>query len=484
MNQSIMRNLILIAFLFVCSAISAIETLAVGGKVLCNGKGIEGVVVTDGETFATTNKKGVFSMQINSESKFVYISTPSGYSTSVQNGVVKYYLPMQGAGKSYNFNLAKSNTDATQYRLVVISDPQIWAEKEFVKLSGAMQDVKETVDSYHNDRPFFGICCGDIVSSNHSFYPKYNDIIESSGVTFRNVIGNHDMTNYGRSFETSLKDYEEMYGPAYYSYNIGDIHYVVLNDNFYVGRDWYYIGYLPEDQLKWLETDLKYVKDGSTVILMMHIPTTCMEKDRKEFHYETSASTLINHRGLYDILKPYNTHIFSGHTHTPFNTQIAPNIYEHVMPGLSGAWWQGPVCTDGAPNGYEIFEVNGSELTWYYKSTGYPKEYQMKVFSGEDYPDFKGYVVANVWNSDKLWKIELYEDGKRIGEMERFSTYDPHVKEIYSKNDKLDHKWIGPSLSDHFYRAPLSETAKEIEVKATDRFGNVFVGKLERKSNL
>jgi len=476
-----MRNFVLIFFLIVCNAIYAIETFTIEGKVLCNGKGIENVVVTDGETFATTNNKGVFSMVINSESKFVYISTPSGYNSQVENGVVKYYLPLQGSGKNYNFNLHKSNTDAKRYGLVVISDPQIWAEKEFAKLSISMQDIKETVNSYNNDRPFFGICCGDIVSSNHSFYPRYNEIIESSDITFRNVMGNHDMTNFGRSFETSLSNYESMYGPAYYSYNIGDIHYVVLDNNFYVGRDWYYIGYLPEKQLKWLEKDLKYLKEGSTVILMMHIPSTCTEKDRKEFRYENSASTMINHRGLYDILKPYNVHIFSGHTHTPFNTQITQNLYEHVMPGLSGAWWQGPYCTDGAPNGYEVFEVNGSELKWYYKSTDYPKEYQLKVFSGDDYPDFKGYVVANVWNSDASWKVELYVNGKCIREMERFSAYDPRVKEFYSNTEKLDHKWIYPSLSDHFYRAPLSEAAKNIEVRATDRFGNLFIGKLERK---
>ena len=65
--------------------------------------------------------------------------------------------------------------------------------------------------------------------------------------------------------------------------------------------------------------------------------------------------------------------------------------------------------------------------------------------------------------------------------MERFSAYDPRVKEFYSNTEKLDHKWIYPSLSDHFYRAPLSEAAKNIEVRATDRFGNLFIGKLERK---
>lgn len=478
-----MKKYALIALLlFVCNTSWAIEVMKVGGRVHCLGKALQGVVVTDGETFATTDKHGQFAMQINVESKFIYISTPSGYDSPKKDGVVKYYLPISGAGMKYNFSLVKSNTDAAKYRLIVISDPQIWAEKEFPKFAESIKDVKQTVDSYKDESPFFGICCGDIIANNHSFYPKYNEIIESSGVPFRNVMGNHDMTNYGRSFETSFTNYEKMYGPSYYSYNIGKIHYVVLNNNFFVGRDWYYIGYLPEKQLKWLENDLKHIKVGSTVVLMMHIPTTCMEKDRKEFRYETCATTMINHRGLYDVLKPYDTHIFSGHTHTAFNTQIAPNIYEHVMPGFSGAWWQGPLCTDGAPSGYEVFEVNGDKFTsWYYKSVGYPKEHQMKVMSGDDYPDFKGYIVANIWNSDESWKVQLYEDGKCIGTMERFTTHDPQVKELYSKTDKLDHKWIGSTLSNHFYRAPLSTTAKSIQVKAIDKFGNEYIGQLIRK---
>ena len=91
------------------------------------------------------------------------------------------------------------------------------------------------------------ICLGDIVGWDHSIYPEYNKIMAKTGIEYRNVIGNHDMTNWGRSYETSMKNYGDMYGPAWYSFNVGDVHYVMLNDNFYVGRDYFYIGYLDEN---------------------------------------------------------------------------------------------------------------------------------------------------------------------------------------------------------------------------------------------
>lgn len=171
--------------------------------------------------------------------------------------------------------------------------------------------------------------------------------------------------------------------------------------------------------------------------------------------------------------KLYRAHIISGHTHTTFNQSIAPGLYEHVTPALSGAWWQGPLCTDGTPAGYGVYEVNGDRIDWYYKSTGYPADYQMKIYSGREYPQFEGYAVANVWASDPAWEVEFTIDGVPVGPAERFQAYDPAAKQLYSDTSQMDHKWIYPSISDHYYRVALPEGAKRVEVSATDRFGRI-----------
>ncbi len=438
------------------------------------GKPLSGVVVTDGIDFAVTDINGRYSLSSISGARFVYISTPSGYNAPVSDGVIRFYKELNPTSKKYDFSLIRKDKDDTHHAFIAIADPQIWAQKEFVKLEKAAEDIKSTISEFKEGIPFHGICCGDIISSNHSFYEMYNHTISKSGIPFYNCIGNHDMTNWGRSFETSHKDYEQMYGPTYYSYNVGKVHYVVLNDNFYIGRDYFYIGYLEEKQLAWLGKDLSTIAKGSTVVISFHIPSSCEPEDRRQFSYDKAGFTMTNHKGLYDLLRPFNAHIISGHTHTTFNQQIAPRLYEHNLPALSGAWWQGELCTDGTPNGYGVFEVIGDSIGWYYKSVGHVKDYQMNVYSDDGYPEFKGYVVANIWNSDPSWRVELYEDGVNKGLMERFKAYDPLAKELYSNTEKLDHKWIYPSPSDHYYRAKPSAGTKKIEVVATDRFGNRY----------
>ena len=334
-----MKKYLLILLLAGCCAGVRAADLQVRGRVSCDGKGVAGVWVSDGERFARTDAKGRYCLTADDANRFVFISVPAGYDAPVEEGVVRYFHPMPADGRC-DFALLRRPGDDSRYGLIVTADPQIWARKEFAKLAAAADDIAATVGAY-DARPFQGICCGDIVSHDHTFYDQYNETMARTGIVFRHVMGNHDMTLYGRSHETSYRKYEEKFGPAYYSYDIGRVHYVMLDDNFYIGRDYFYIGYLEERQLRWLEEDLSHVAPGSTVFVAMHIPSTCEEKDRKQFRYEGAGHTMTNHRGLYELLKPFDAHILSGHTHTTYNSPIREGLYEHVIPSLGGAWWQG-----------------------------------------------------------------------------------------------------------------------------------------------
>ncbi len=469
---------LLICLALICLLPIPVNAGIISGTVRSAGTPLKGVVVTDGYNFFRTDAKGNYTLPSNPSARFIYVSTPSGYTATSENGVVKFYSEIRGEKSRYDFDLQKKKHNDTIHSFIVFADPQIWAGKEFAALSVAVKDIKETITALGPGAEVHAICAGDIVSNDHSFYGEYNRTTSTLGVPVYNAMGNHDMTLYGRAMEGSEKKYCDTFGPQYYSYNVGKIHYVTLNDNFYIGRDYFYNGYLEERQLAWLEKDLSYIPKGSTVVVTMHIPGSCEPADRGAFKYQNAGNTLINYKGLYDLLSKYNAHIISGHTHTAFNQQIKENLYEHVTPALSGAWWQGSLCTDGTPAGYSVFRADGSKLSWYYKSTGYNKDYQMKIYNGNKYSSFKGWIVANIWNSDTNWKIELYEDGVLSENMERFRAYDPEAIAMYSDNSKLDHKWIYPSESDHFYRAKPKAGTSVAEVVATDRFGNVYRNKI------
>ncbi|MBR5465339.1 MAG: calcineurin-like phosphoesterase C-terminal domain-containing protein [Alistipes sp.] len=473
------RTLLLVVALMWCTWVCVAEVRTLKGTVKCDGKGVAAVVVTDGESFTQTDEKGRFTLHSADDNTLVYITIPAGYEVAAEDSVPQFWQQIEPTQKSYDFELRRKAQDDTHHGFVVMADPQIWHKKEFPALQAAMDDIRKTVEGY--TIPFHGICCGDVISYDHTFYPTYNAITASSGLTVFSTPGNHDMTLYSRSHETSTRLWEETFGPVCYSFNVGKAHYVVLNDNFYIGRDYFYIGYLDERQFAWLEKDLSYVEEGSTVFVVLHIPSTCDISDRQQFKYGNISDVMTNARALHQMLSPYKAHILSGHTHTTFNQIINEQLYEHVMPALSGAWWQGQLCTDGTPRGYGVFEVEGDKVQWYYKSTDHTADHQMTLYSGVNYPQFEGQVVANVWAVDEKWQIEARFDGGDAMPMERFSAYDPGAQAMYADRSKLDHPYVYPSLSDHFFRVVIPEGAKQVVITATDPFGRSYSETLSLK---
>ena len=461
----------------VCMASAARE---ITGSVACSGKGLEGVVVSDGLNTSVTDSKGRFVLDAEDDARFVFISTPSGYASPVEDNVVRFYRELSADNGGYDFALAKKRRDDSRHNIIAISDQQLLDTTEIPQFAKAVEDIAAVVEGFGRTETT-GLCCGDIVFNDHSLYGIVNTMLGTTGIPFRNAMGNHDMKVWGRSYETSTSAYEDVFGPAYYSFNIGKVHYVMLNDNFFIGRDYFYIGYIDEKQLKWLENDLSHVPEGSTVFVSMHIPTTLSASDRERFVYADISDILANKGALYSILKPYNVHILSGHIHTITNQVISPSMFEHNLAALSGALYCGPICTDGTPGGYCIFEIDGDDVRWVWKCIGYDEDMQMKVYTPDEYPELDGYTVANVWNWDPEWKVEYFEDGKKVCDMERFTAMDPDAYRAYHDSSKLKHSFVEPLLTDHLFRVKSDRNAQSAEIRVTDRFGNEYVNAFRRK---
>ena len=466
-----------ISFLLIVNAAGLSAESIKGSVTDTEGNAIAGVVVSDGLNTVQTDAKGKFQMETDEDSRFVFISTPSGYVSATLKGKTLFYKEIQKNTKTYDFIVEKNAKDDTNHNVIVIADPQISERDELPELTKHAKDIEEYTRQMDGDYTF-GICLGDIVGWDHSIYPEYNRIMGNAGFEYRYVIGNHDMTNYGRSHETSMTDYGSMYGPCWYSFNVGKVHYIVLNDNFFIGRDWYYIGYLDERQLRWLEKDLSYVRKGSKVVVCTHIPTTLDKSDRDAFQSDMMLDNLCNKPELYRMLEPYDALILSGHMHTADYEQIAPNIAEINIAGLCGAWWCGEVCIDGSPAGFKHFDMDGKDVSWIYKGCGHPLDYQMKVYV--DDPDYPGEVIANVWDYDPEWKVEYFEDGKKVCDMERFKAQDPLAKELYKDPASLKRNWVYAAPTENMFRTKYSSDAKTLEVRVTDRFGRVYSKKIDR----
>lgn len=458
-----------------------VQAIKLSGKVTANGKGIPNVGVTDGINIVNTNKKGGYVLRTTDTNSFVYISIPSGYQVPIKDNTPNFFhaiIDKNTPKQVYNFELEKLPNNEDKHTIITWADPQVYFEDELIELKEATDDVKELIYEYYSNVPTYGLVAGDIIGYSKDadlFYPPIKQLISDTGVPFFYVPGNHDVDMSSTSNALSKQIYKSAFGPNYYSFSRGKVHYIMLDNIFYNADQGGYTGYINENQMSWLEQDLKRITKGSTVILTMHIPTFSPEARRGEYQKELPHRVLQNRESLYALLEPFNAHIFSGHEHYLENYKIKDNLFEHVHTTISGLFWMAPWSWDGSPRGYTVYEIDGEDITWYSKSIGKNREHQFNAYPVGSNAQQPNAITANVWNYDPAWKVYWYEDGIRQGEMEQFKGYDSSIVEFVKKNKhNFKHKGIGASLTDHLFFAVPKTKNSQIKIEVIDRFGKSY----------
>jgi hypothetical protein len=335
-------------------------------------------------------------------------------------------------------------------------------------------DAKSIISD--SEIPFFNIACGDIMYDHLELYEGYKEGISELEVPSFQVIGNHDL-DFGPTDEGSIKTFMSHFGPGYYSFNRGEIHYVVLDDVFWFGNG--YMGYIDEVQYKWLENDLGFVEKGKKVVVITHIPIYDMQYMRNGEAKPRNSVVVTNRDRLYQILESYDTHIITGHMHTN-NSYKDGGVTHHNCGAVCGAWWTGDICTDGTPNGYAVYEANGSSIDWNYKSTGLPMEHQIRLHQPGSDPKAPDELVANIWDIRENSELYWFEDGIKKGRMARRIGQDPLSVRMHLGSDKpAKHQWVEPGNTGHLFYAPISPDAKELVVEVTNLGGKTFTDKLK-----
>lgn len=443
------------------------NTTIVSGKVMdVTGAPIADVVVSDGVICAKTDVRGEYSLKSSpSRRPFISISTPAEYELPEKNGIAAFYLPLSAEkeNSAYNFTLKKRSTVTSDFIYIAISDPQVKNEDDLNRYkSETLVDLKKTIESF-TQIPIVGVGLGDCVYDQMELLGPYKSSVSNLGLTMFNVIGNHDYNKDYVSLERTVhikdgyaqKKFNDTFGPTNYSFNIGNVHIITMEDIDYQG-DREYDKVFTNAQLAWLKQDLSYVLKSKIIFLNLHAATSI-----------TMAGQVSNAKDLYKALDGYQVNIFSGHTHAYENVIISNNIFEHNIGSACGYFWKGDVNQCGAPNGYLVTKVTRNDIQWYYKSTGKEKEHQLRVYSPGQFKSQAKYLVANVWDFDSSWKVEWYEDGVLKGEMEQFEDEDQAFIDL-NKGKLKGH------YTNHLFRAIPDITSGLIQVKVTTRFGEVF----------
>ncbi|MGN0486866.1 MAG: PQQ-binding-like beta-propeller repeat protein [Acutalibacteraceae bacterium] len=215
------------------------------------GKPIVDVCVTDGRNVVKTDENGNFKLKGWRKSHFVTVTVPAGYQTDA------FYLPVDETKESYDFSLNPSEVTAKEdHCFLQISDTEIGE-------SGAGEWLENLKGIVKENNPAFLIHTGDICyeAGLKKHIEQMNT--DTMGCTVRYVIGNHDYVD--GDFGEQL--YESLYGPVWYSFDVGNVHYVVTS--FQTGSD-YLSAYGRNDRWKWLKNDLANVDSDKKVILFNH----------------------------------------------------------------------------------------------------------------------------------------------------------------------------------------------------------------------
>lgn len=452
--------------------------IRVRGRVHSGGTGLARVAVTDGIDVVVTAPDGTFELVTSSAADFIRLTVPSGYAIPRSRiGTAAHYAPVAAnhlGEMTVEFGLSRMPDAGDRHSFFLLADVQTKVAEEMAWFH--TQTIPDIVASRSElgDQDVFGIACGDIMYDNLGLYQEYERGVTVMDMPFFQVVGNHDLDLPSSTDRASTQTFCSRFGPRNYSFDRGEVHYVVLDDVMWHGAG--YIGYLDDRTVTWLAADLALIEFGRTVVVATHIPLLSGLIERAEWGAE--ANSLLNRELLYRLLEPYDAHVLSGHTHETEHRQ-EHGVQEHVHGTVCGAWWTGPICADGTPNGYAIYDVAGSDIRWRYKATGLAAGEQMTLYArGADHtaPDE---IVANVWNWDEAWRVTWYLDGEPMGPMTRRRGYDPRSVELHTgPHLPTAATWVEPYLSDHLFYARVAPDAGRVTVEATDRFGDVFTASL------
>ena len=445
----------------------------VTGRVHVDGRGVGGVRVSDGVSVVRTRPDGRYALLADPLQPFVMVSTPSGHEPARNpSGTMRFYVPLTADPEQRADFALRRTVDDARHAMLVLADPQTRDARDMGLLHAeSVPSVLETVRTL-GEVPVFGVTCGDIMYDDLTLYPEYERAVTRMGLPFYQVIGNHDLVFAERTSEASATTFEQHFGPTWYSFDRGAVHYVVLNDVFWHGAG--YIGYVGDRQLAWLAADLATVEPGAPVVVLLHIPPLSTLSGRAGQGSPNVSQSVANREALYRVLEPYKAYLLSGHMHEL--EHVSDGGATHIVNGaVCGGWWSGPICYDGTPNGYTVVEVQDSALTWRYQATGKSAEYQMRVYSRGADPKAPDEIVANIWAWDPAWTVTWSEDGAPRGAMARRTGFDPLSMELHlGPNKPAVNSWVDPVPTSHLFYATPSTTAREVTVEARDRAGRLY----------
>lgn len=498
------------------------EGFNIYGQISCDGAGVPGVVVSDGVEVTVTDSDGVYYLKSKEYNRVVFMSVPSGYEAETSGVLPKFHKVLDGNAATTeraDWNLVK--VENQNHIMYVLGDMHLANRtNDLNQFANFTADLGALISS-NKMKKQYALTLGDMTWDLYWYDNAYdlNSYVETmnssiTGLQIFHTIGNHDHDMLSAGDFNTVSAYKKTVAPTYYSFNIGDVHYVVL-DNILCTNDGTgnrtYDSSLTIDQIDWLRKDLSYVDKSKALVITMHA----------QMYDEKGKASMAFASELEELCNGYETHVISAHTHVVWNNdKTAENgIYHHNSGAICATWWWTGyytsglgLCKDGSPAGYYVYEMTGSDVKWRFKPTDKDFSHMFRTYDRNEIvlsaagfapnadsghaSSFEktashwvsgstdNYVYINVFDYDPSWKIEVTENGKSLP-YEVVKVKDPlhlvaYEAKRYNENKTPTSSFNAYTVNSHIFRVQASSATSTLEIKVTDRFGNSAAESMKR----
>ena len=483
------------------------------GRRGSNDPAIPGVAVSNGREVVLTDERGHWQLPVEGESTTFFVIKPRDWiSPRSAHNLPRFHYHHQPAGSpqqrfpgvlptgplpdSIDFALTQ-RPEPNRFKALFCGDPQPRDLREVDYLA------RTVVPEMTGTEASFGVCLGDIAFDNLDTHEPLTEAFGLIGIPWYHVLGNHDLNYDSPDNRYAYESFRRVFGPTYHAFEVGPVHFVLLNNIDWQGPDperpeatGNYQGKLGDRQLEFVANYLSRIPQHHLVVLMLHIPL------QRGFQLGPGSQT-IDRQTLYRLLehRPHSLS-FSAHTHWHRHLFIGADDgwrgaqpHHHIITGtLCGSWFGGApdergiphaTMSDGTPRGYLELEFDGHRYSMNgYKSLGRPTSDQMHI----DIPSeisldqlSQTAVTVNVFNGSERSIVRMRcGPGDRWRDLEQIEAPDPRFLRLRERDQGLQPPYRAlpqPMLNcPHLWRASLpgdlTPGTHLIEVIATDFFGH------------
>lgn len=303
-------------------------------------RGIAGVSVSDGVTIVRTDRQGRYTLTVDPTRRvtdMVMVTQPAGWSVGTDAFMTpRFYRDLgrlaDGQQVTADFTLTRDPVTRPRgdFRFGNVADPHVNPN-----LAEQMREINSTSGELD-----FVQVSGDLTNNaTDAEFASYRSGTAASDVPVWPAVGNHEyFFGGGTSYAERIDNYRRHVGPEWYSFDHGDRHFLVLENN----------GGAPfDEQFAWARADLAAHAEGKRVVVLMHQP----------MNVPFGGPSSYDAYG--DLLEAYDTElVLVGHEHSNDADAEAEWVRgaKHVQTTSSS------YSIDHSPRGFRYVAMHGEEF--------------------------------------------------------------------------------------------------------------------------